>query len=859
MSDEAQDTGSVYPITIEEEVQKSYLTYAMSVIVSRALPDVRDGLKPVHRRILYSMNDMGLHNNRQPRKAVRVVGDVLAKYHPHGDQSVYDALVRMAQDFSLREPMIEGQGNFGSIDGDPPAAMRYTEARLSAISEAMLRDLKKDTVDFRPNFDDSEREPVVLPGAMPFLLVNGASGIAVGMATNMAPHNLGEVCRATCALIANPQMGDEELLSYVTGPDFPTGGIICGMRGARQAYLQGKGQIIMRSRHRLETLHGEREAIIVTEIPYMVNKANMVMKIAELVRDKRIEGIADLRDESDRNGIRIVIELKKGMAPEVLLNQLYSLSPLQSSFHINNLALDHGRPKLFTLREMISAFLAHRFEVQERRIRFDLGKAKDRVHILEGLKIALDNIDAVIELIRSSSTVEEAREGLIRSFALSERQAVAILEMRLQRLTGMEVEKIVAELNELYRQIVELEDFLAHSEKIYALIGDETRELGEKYGTPRCTDISPVEVDGSISLEDLIQEEEMVVLISHQGFIKRIPASEYKEQSRGGKGVRVSQLRDDDFVEHIFTANTHHYILFVSTEGKAYYLKVYELPEGSKTSKGKHVRNLFPFEENEDITAYVVLPKFEKDTYLFMATQRGVVKRVSTHEFRNARVRGIRAIELDEGDHLVGAELTDGGLDLLVLTRRGKGLRFNEGQIRVTGRTARGVRGIRLKDEDRLISVCCQHEEHSQLLLISENGIGKRMTFNQFTPHARGTQGQRSYTINNKTGALVDVKTVRDEDAAIVTTEKGKAIRIPVGKVSSLGRTASGVRLLRAGEGDKVAGLAIIGPQEEDEQDEQDDAGHIHQAELSEPGMEIIGGDENLDDTDLEGPDDCMD
>ncbi|MEM9424135.1 MAG: DNA topoisomerase (ATP-hydrolyzing) subunit A [Spirochaetota bacterium] len=820
MSDET--IGSVYPITIEEEVQKSYLTYAMSVIVSRALPDVRDGLKPVHRRILYSMNDMGLHHNRQPRKAVRVVGDVLAKYHPHGDQSVYDALVRMAQDFSLREPMIEGQGNFGSIDGDPPAAMRYTEARLAAISEAMLRDLKKNTVDFQPNFDDSEREPVVLPAAMPFLLVNGASGIAVGMATNMAPHNLGEVCGAICALIDNSQLSDEELLTHVKGPDFPTGGIIHGLRGARQAYLSGKGQIITRSRHQLETLHGEREAIVVTEIPYMVNKANMVMKIAELVRDKRVEGISDLRDESDRNGIRIVIELKKGFAPEVLLNQLYSLSPLQNSFHINNLALDHGSPKLFTLREMLAAFITHRFEVQERRIRFDLGKARDRAHILEGLKIALDNIDAVIELIRSSPTVDAAREGLMQRFGLSERQAVAILEMRLQRLTGMEVQKIIDELKELYQLIAELEDLLAHPEKIYRLIRDETHELGEKYGSPRRTDISPVEVDGSISMEDLIQEEEMVVLISHQGFVKRIRASEYKVQSRGGKGVRVSQLRDEDFIEHIFTANTHHYILFVSTEGKAYYLKVYELPEGSKTSKGKHVRNLFPFEENEDITAYVVLPEFQKDTYLFMATQRGVVKRVSTFEFRNARSRGIRAIELDEDDHLVGAELTDGNLDLLLLTREGKGLRFNESSIRVTGRTARGVRGIRLKDKDRLISVCCRHEEDSQLLLISENGIGKRLAFDLFSPHARGTQGQRSYSITGKTGALVDVKTVHDEDAAIVTTEQGKAIRIAVGKISSLGRTASGVRLLRAGEGDKVAGLAIIGPENDSEDDSED-------------------------------------
>ena len=817
MSDDLQNlesVGSVFPINIEEEVQKSYLTYAMSVIVARALPDVRDGLKPVHRRILYSMNDMGLHFNRQPRKAVRVVGDVLAKYHPHGDQSVYDALVRMAQPFSLREPMIEGQGNFGSIDGDPPAAMRYTEARLSAISEAMLRDLKKDTVDFQPNFDDSEREPSVLPAAMPFLLINGASGIAVGMATNMAPHNLQEVCAAICAVIEQPELSDEDLLAYVKGPDFPTGGIICGLRGVRQAYRTGKGQVIMRSRHHLESLHGEREAIIVTEIPYMTNKANMVLKIAELVREKRIEGIADLRDESDRNGIRIVIELKKGVAVEVLLNQLYRLSPMQSSFHVNNLALDKGKPRLFSLKEMIRAFIDHRFEVQERRIRFDLKKAEQRVHILEGIKTALDHIDAVIRLIRSSASTEEARIGLMEQFMLSEPQATAILEMRLQRLTSMEVQKVIDEMAQLRSLIAELEDLLAHSEKIYALIRQETHELSEAYGNPRKSEISPVEVDGSISLEDLIQEEEMLVLISHQGFIKRIAVSEYKAQGRGGKGVRTSQLRDDDFVEHIFSANTHHYILFVSTNGKAYYLKVYELPEGSKTSKGKHVRNLFPFEEDENITAYVVLPEFNRDSYLFMATSFGLVKRISTYEFRNARVRGIRAIELKQGDHLVGAELTDGRLDMLLLTREGKGLRFNEEQIRVSGRTSQGVRGIRLKGEDRLVSVCSQREAESEMLCISENGIGKRLAFGLFAPHARGTQGQRSYTVSEKTGLIVDVKTVQSGDAAIVTTEQGQAIRISVDKVSSLGRTAAGVRLLRCAAQDKVAGLAVIGSQE---------------------------------------------
>lgn len=833
MSDIKPENHSVYPIPIEAEVKKSYLTYAMSVIVSRALPDVRDGLKPVHRRILYSMNNMGLHHNRPFRKTVRVVGDVLARYHPHGDQSVYDALVRLAQHFSMRDPMIEGQGNFGSIDGDSPAAMRYTEARLAPLSEAMLRDLKKNTVDYQPNFDDSATEPCVLPAALPNLLVNGTSGIAVGMATNMAPHNLREVCAAVCALIDNPNLDVSDLQTYIKGPDFPTGGIIHGSNGIRSAYASGKGQVITRARHHLETLHGDREAIIVTEIPYMVNKANMVMKIADLVKDKRVDGISDLRDESDRNGIRVVIELRKGTPAELVLNQLYAHSPLQTSFHINNLALSGGKPHLFNLKELLEAFIAHRLEVIERRTRFDLKKAKEQAHILEGLKIALDNIDEVIALIKSSPAVEDARNGLMERFGLSEIQANAILEMRLQKLTSLETQKILDELAGLYKLIAELEDLLAHQEKIYAMIQSETQEISAKYGTERRTDISPVEVDGSITAEDLIQEEDMVILISHQGFIKRIPVTDYKEQSRGGKGVKVSQLRDEDFIEHVLIANTHSYIMFVSNKGKAYYLKVYELPEGTKTSKGKHLRNLFPFEEDEDITAYVPLSEFREDNFLFMATQAGIVKRVSTYEFRNARTRGIKAIELDQGDRLIGAELSTGDLDVLLLTRNGKGLRFNEKEIRTLSRTARGVIGIRMKDDDRLISVCCRHEEKSQLLLISENGIGKRMDFDLFTPHARGTQGQRSYTINQRTGKLVDAKTVHPDDTVIATTTMGKAIRISTQNISALGRNASGVRLLNTADEDIVAGLAILPAEEQPSVDSTDEASSLPPAELA--------------------------
>lgn len=806
----------IYPIAIQDEIQKSYLTYAMSVIIRRALPDVRDGLKPVHRRILYSMGEMGLFHNRPFRKSIRVIGDVLAHYHPHGEASVYDALVRLAQSFSLRNPLIQGQGNFGSIDGDPPAATRYTEARLSALSETMLRDLKKETVDYQSNFDNTCKEPVILPAAIPNLLVNGVSGIAVGMATNMPPHNLGEVAEAVCALIDNPEMPDTDLFQYIKGPDFPTGSIVQGMNGFRSASLTGRGEIITRGRHHLETLHDHREAIIVTEIPYLVNKSNMVVKIAELVHEKKVDGISDLRDESSLKGIRIVIELKKGGSPEIILNQLYAHTQLQTSFHVNNLALDNGKPKCFTLRGLLEAFISHRVEIITRRTQFDLKEAKERVHILEGLKIALVDIDTVIQLIRQAENTEIAAQSLISHFQLSERQAKAILEIRLQRLTSLEVQKVIDELEAKYQLIRELEDLLAHKEKIDNLIQQETRQIAKQYNTPRQSEISPVEVDGSITMEDLIQEQEVVVLISHQGFVKHIPVSEYKQQSRGGKGVRVSQLRNDDFIEHIFMTTTHHHILFISNRGKAYSLKVYELPEGSKNSKGRHIHNFFPFEENERVTAYVPIKEFCEKDFLFMATRFGTVKRISTHEFRNVKTRGIYAIKLDEGDSLVSAQLTDGSMNLLLLTHQGKGLRFNESEVRTMGRTARGVRGIRLKEDDYLVNVCCQNNKDSLVLLICENGIGKRMSFDLFAIHARGTMGQRSYKVNKRTGNVVDAKTVHPNDTIIATTEQGKAIHITTSKISSLGRSTSGVRLLNTDEGDKIAGLAVIPHQEEE-------------------------------------------
>ena len=620
-----EQKGHVIPIAIEDEVKESYLNYAMSVIVSRALPDVRDGLKPVHRRILFSMSEMGLRHDRPYKKCGRIVGDVLGKFHPHGDQSIYDALVRLAQDFSLRVPMVQGQGNFGSVDGDPPAAMRYTEARLAEMAEAMLRDIKKETVDFGPNYDDSMTEPLVLPAAIPNLLLNGASGIAVGMATNMAPHNLREVSSALAALIDDPEITIEGLLEYITGPDFPTAGIVFGRTGYKLAAHTGKGKVAIRARYHLEERSADKESIIVTELPYQVNKANLIIRIAELVREKRIEGISDLRDESDRTGMRMVIELKRGASPKVVLNHLFTHTSLQVNFNINNLALVNGRPKLLNLKDMLSEFIKHRQEVIRRRSEFDLAKAKSREHILIGLKIALENIDEIVEIIKKSQTVAMARANLMARFEFSEKQAQAILDLRLQKLTSLETQKILDELEEIRITIAYLEDLLANEYKILGVIKEETLEISEKYGTDRATEINPEEVI-QVNIEDLIVEEDMIVVISNRGFVKRIAASEYREQSRGGKGAKTSDLKEDDFIKHVFLASTHSYILFVTSAGKAYWIKVFEIPEGSRTSRGKHLRTIFEFEQDEDITAMVPLVEFDEVTSLFMATKQGVVK-----------------------------------------------------------------------------------------------------------------------------------------------------------------------------------------------------------------------------------------
>ena len=814
----AELTGKVIERPIETEVRESYLTYAMSVIVSRALPDARDGLKPVHRRLLYAMNDMGLLPNRPYRKTARLVGDVLGKYHPHGDAALYDALVRLAQDFSMRYPMVDGQGNFGSVDGDPPAAMRYTEARLAPVSEAMLRDIEKDTVDFGPNYDDSLTEPSVLPAAFPYLLANGASGIAVGMATNIPPHNLVEVARATLALIADPKLTDRDLLKHVLGPDFPTGGIIFGRKGIEDAYTTGKGKVVVRARVAIEPISGGREAIIVNELPYQVNKANLIVRIAGLVKDKRLEGISDLRDESDRRGMRIVIEIGRKFDAKIVLNRLFSLTQLQDSFHVNALALVGGKPQVLTLRDMLWQFIQHRRKVVIRRARFDLKKAEQRAHILEGLKIALDNIDEVVRIIRASRTVEIARGGLRERFELSIAQAQAILDMRLQRLTSLETRKVEEELAQVRKLIAELRELLASEQKILDVVKKETQEVARRYGDDRRTEIVHTEV-GDFNYEDLIEEEDMVVVISNRGIIKRIPASSYRRQIRGGKGAG-SRLRGTDFITQIFIGSTHDYVLFITDAGRGYWLKVHELPERTRQTAGQDIRALLQMEDDEEVTAIVSLSKFSRDEYLFMATERGVVKKVRTSDFANARRRGVIAINLDaEGgggsaDHLVAAMLTDGKRDVVLIAASGKALRFSESEVRPMGRATRGVRGMRLQPGDRIVGAAA-NDEHRRIFIISELGYGKYMAFDELTPHGRGTMGQFCYRRQDKNGPVVHmIGTYPDDDLVCITTQ-GQAVKLAQQDVRQTGRSAAvGVRIVRLRDGDTVVGVARVAKEE---------------------------------------------
>ncbi|GAB6276476.1 MAG: DNA topoisomerase (ATP-hydrolyzing) subunit A [Rectinema sp.] len=807
------ESSNIIPVPIEEEVKTSYLNYAMSVIVSRALPDVRDGLKPVHRRLLYAMEELGLHNNAPTKKSARITGDAMGKYHPHGDLSLYDALVRMAQDFSLRYPLVQGQGNFGSIDGDPPAASRYTEAKLSRLGEEMLADLDKETVDFVPNYDESLKEPSVLPSAIPNLLINGSSGIAVGMATNMAPHNLREVGQAIEAYIDNHEITIDGLMNYIKGPDFPTGGIIYGMQGIRDAYETGRGRLTVRGRFVIETMKSGREQIVFTEIPYALNKTTLVTRIAELVREKEIDGISDLRDESDREGIRIVLELRKGAITKIVLNQLFMHTPLQSTFGVINLALVDGAPKCLNLKELIVYFVQHRFEVITRRSRFELKKAEERAHILRGLVIALRNIDEVVAVIKSSKNIDTAKARLRERFDLSEAQAQAIVDMRLGRLTSLETEKILAELKEIETRIEYLKSLLADPGAIYQVIKQETQGLAEKYGDERRTEIVPNQVE-QINLEDLIKPEEMVILISNKGFIKRISVNQYRSQGRGGKGSNSASLLDDDFIQQLFIANTHDYLLFISSWGKAYWLKALEIPEASRQARGSHIRSLLAISEDEEITAVVDFSDFSEYEFILMGTLNGVVKKVATKEFANAKTRGIIGISLDDGDRLVSAILTGGSDEVVLISRNGLALRMEESQVRQMGRTARGVRGISLQEGDELAAMLRVDSQES-MLIITQKGYGKRVRYELFTPHARGTHGQIIYDPDEASGEVIKAVSVREEDEVVVITSMGKTIKLSVSSVREMGKAAHGVRIVNIEPPDSVIGMDKIIQQQE--------------------------------------------
>ena len=801
-------TGKIIPIAIEDEVKTAYLNYAMSVIVARALPDARDGLKPVHRRLLFSMAELGLHPNAATKKSARIVGDTMGKYHPHGDASLYDALVRMAQDFSLRYPLVQGQGNFGSVDGDPAAASRYTEARLSRIGDEMLRDLDKDTVGFAPNYDESLNEPLVLPSVAPNLLINGSSGIAVGMATNMPPHNLSEVCEAICAYIEDPDISIDELMKYVAGPDFPTGGIIFGRRGIKEAYKTGRGKILIRGKFRLETAKSGKDTIIFNEIPYTVNKSALIVRIGELVRDKLIDGISEFRDESDRDGLRIVIELKRGAIAKVVLNQLFSHTALQSSFSVINLALVNGKPLCLNLKELIRHFVEHRVAVVTKRARHDLKNAEIRAHILEGLMIALKNIDAIVADTKAARDINTAKTGLRARFHLSEAQADAIIEMRIGRLTSLESDKLRTELEELKVRITYFKDLLADETKVFSAIKDETAGLAQRYGDARRTEIVDGEVE-TINVEDLIKKEEMMIIISNLGYVKRIPVASYRNQGRGGKGMMSAKLADEEFVAQIFIASTHEYIMFISSVGKAYWMKVHELPEGSRTSKGAQIKTLLSVLPDEEITAIVSLSNFSNNQYLFMATARGVVKKCCTTEFINSKTRGIIAIKLDDGDRLVSALLTSGADEVVLISRQGRALRTGEDKVRAMGRAGHGVVGMKLNDNDALVSVL-RVVSGETMLLLSEYGYGKRVDFSGFTAHSRGTGGQRIYTISDKTGLLVGCVNVRDNEQIMCITGQGKSLKLKVSSIRVMGNTAQGVRILNIDESDKVIGVDRI-------------------------------------------------
>ncbi|MBI3810021.1 MAG: DNA gyrase subunit A [Nitrospirae bacterium] len=797
-------------IAIEDEMRSSYLDYAMSVIVGRALPDVRDGLKPVHRRILYGMNEMGLVHNRAYRKSAKIVGEIMGNYHPHGDSAIYDTLVRMAQDFNMRYCLVDGQGNFGSVDGDPPAAMRYTEARLTKLAEEMLADIDKETVDFRPNYDESRVEPVVLPAKVPNLLVNGAGGIAVGYATNIPTHNIAEVVAGLLKLIDNPETTIAQLMEVIPGPDFPTAGYIYGKQGIKDAYHTGRGLLTLRAKASIETdERTDRDRIIVTEIPYQVNKARLIEKIAELIQDKRIEGISDLRDESDRDGMRIVIELKKGEIPLVLLNNLYKHTPMQSTFGVIMLALVHNRPEVLTLKQILEAFVEHRREVVLRRTAFDLRKAEERAHILEGLKIALDHLDAVIALIRRSRSPEEARGGLVRQFSLSEIQANAILDMKLQRLTQLEREKLTQEYEEIIKRIAYLKSILGSEALVRQIIKDELVALKEEYKDERRTQIVPEEAE--INVEDLIAQEEVVVTVSHTGYIKRNPVSLYRAQRRGGKGKIGMGIKEEDFVETLFTASTHDYLLFFTDAGKVYWLKVHEIPEAGRAAKGKAMVNLLALAGDEKVTATLPVKEFCEDRYVVMATRQGVIKKTGLSAYGNPRQGGIIALTLDEGDKLIGVEITDGQRQILLGTRDGIVIRFKEEDVRSMGRTAHGVRGITLDEGNYVIGMeTITPDSTASILTVTERGYGKRTLVSEYRLQGRAGRGIISVKVTDRNGPAVSFHQVRDGDEIMVMTAEGKILRTKVDDVREIGRNAQGVRLIDMEEADRVVGVAKL-------------------------------------------------
>ena len=804
MSISRENLVSVY---LEEEMKSSYLDYAMSVITARALPDVRDGLKPSNRRILIAMNDLNLSPDRPHRKCAKICGDTSGNYHPHGEQVVYPTLVRMAQDFNMRYPLVDGQGNFGSVDGDEAAAMRYTEARLTPIAMEMLADLEKDTVAFMPNYDETLQEPRVLPSKFPNLLCNGSSGIAVGMATNIPPHNLREIVDALTLVIDNPEAGELELLMAVSGPDFPTGGIIYGRKGIRDAYLTGRGKLVVRARASIERMKNGKENIVVSEIPYQVNKSNLIENIAELVKNKQIEDISDLRDESDRDGMRIVIELKREVPPQVVLNQLFKHTQMQTTFGIIMISLADGAPKVQTLRAMLDEFIKHRHEVVVRRAKFELKKAEARAHILEGLRIALDHIDAVIALIRSSKTVPEAKEGLMKNFKLSELQAQAILEMRLQRLTGLERQKIEDEYAELLKLIDYLKNVLASREMRMAIIKQELKELKEKYGDERRTEI--VDEQDEMTIEDLIAEEDMVITISHQGYIKRLSTSAYRRQNRGGKGVIGINVKDEDFVEHLFIASTHDYILFFTSKGKAFWIKVHEVPVGGKLAKGKPVVNMVELTEGETICAYLPVRNFEDGKYVVMATRNGVIKKTELSHFSNPRRDGIRAIGIPDDDSLIDVDMSDGTNDIILATHLGQAIRFHEEKVRAMGRTAYGVNGISLENGDYVVSMVVVKRQTS-LLSVTEKGFGKRSEISEYRITNRGGKGVINMKTTDRVGNVLAVKEVVDKDGLMIITQKGIVIRQDIKSIKVIGRNTQGVKLINLDEGDKVTDVARI-------------------------------------------------